>query len=231
MSIPISRTTTYAPLSQVKSADLDAIQDVLSGAIPQFFDDFYCLNEEAWAIYADGLGEITGPSNNHEMMLTTGAVNGNLARIYTLLALGQLSYLPRWRARVKLSTTATRYDLVGLCDTSFAERAVMYRDTAVSNNLKLAVRGTAGLETFDTAFSPAANTWYWLTVEILSTTSVYWAVATDPTAAPAASGTVTMASAITSTDGLLFEHRSKTLSAAAVISRLDCASVAPGRAA
>lgn len=205
VSLPIGRNTTYAALSQLLSADMNAIQDAIAGELPHFFDDFYELD----AFYtgsADGTGSIQGPSA-HRMTLATGTAGGNKTRLRTTdEPFGSLfDTPPQFRARVRFSVALTsRIDRVGLMDSSQGELCAFYRDTATGTSLILVVKGGAGLETFDTLWSPALSTWYVLTARVLSTTQVYWAISTTQSATPLASGTVTLASAITSTDNVGF---------------------------
>lgn len=233
MSLPVDRNTTYAQLSQLKSADLNTIQDLLAGlsGYAHFRDDFWKLDGDIWDSALVGLGLIQAPTGSHVARIATGAVGGNTSTLHTITpggpTFGQLEQFPRrMRARIKfVSTLADRLDFIGLSadNTTSNLRLGFGRDTAVFPQVFLYVRGGGGLEQFDTGWTPAgADNWYVVEVIVEDDSTVSWSVRLgDDDVAPFISGTETLASAITDTSDLVAIAHCGTLTAAGRALEID----------
>lgn len=235
-ALPISRSSTYVasvpgvPGSQVKAGDLNTIQDLLTGAIPHFFEDFFCINTELWTVVADGTGgvipDVTIGQYGAIRAQTDNTLN-HTAQIQSVTTLGILAGgLPSFRARIMFRTNATsRLDTFALFDGTSTDYFGFTRDTGTSNNIKLIVMGGSGLETFDTGIAPTADTWYVLTARMVDSGHCYWEVAADAFSAPISSGTATLAHAVTTTTALGARSFLKSLTASSRVQITDYISV------
>jgi hypothetical protein len=241
MTLPVSRNTTYLPHipdvqtgTQVKSVDMNAMQDALCGVYPHFVDDFFKLDTELWEVTADpGGAAVVAAGGPHYLAQGSGSDINELITTRTKFTMGSLVGLPRFRARIRFATTvADRFDLVGLIRQSGGSTSMQFtRDTSVAPEIQFEVRGGAGVETVDTGVSPAADTWYVLEAVIVDSTHVAWRVATSETGAALASGTLTLGGAIDDANENIFSIETQNLSGAVRSMLVDYVSVVGARPA
>jgi hypothetical protein len=239
--LPITRDTTYAAAAQVKSADLNAIQDAQGHVRPHFLDDFF-YKSTRWEYTVDNDGNITEPAggnDTHLLNVVSGTANNNVSKMRTKTRLTRLVDLPAFRARVRFGKGATpvtsNRTVIGLVRASDpnALDLAFYRDTAAGSNpntIKLLFTDGAGAQLVVTGVDPAADLWYVLEVVVVSLTSVAWRVANSETGAALASGTFA-ATTITGTEQLIFSCECKSLSAASRSLGVDYVSVRAAREA
>lgn len=243
MTLPIARNQTYVPgLSAVDSADLNEFQDRAAGILPFFLDDFYFLNGDMWTLTQTASGASAVVHNFHQLRLTTDASILHEAQLQSQGTLGQMPFLPAIRMRVMfLTAVSSRLDWMGLGDgfvsylggTNFPALAFARSSAIAGGHFELLVLGGAGLETFDTGFAPAANTFYVLTAVPLSASQIFWRISLTENGDPIASATVDLASPISvltliDLAGLFF---TKNLTNAARTLVVDYLAVAPSTAA
>lgn len=243
--IPVSRATTYVPgITEVKSADLNGIQDVFSGDLVHFKDEFFCMSD-AWEVTADGIGAVTPPSGGndwHNLNVVSGNVSSDITTLRSRTALCTAEQLPGFRARVRYGKGATpvtsQETYVGLVKTSSSPSAVapilaFFRNTSAAtnpNNIKLQVLGGAVVEQVDTGIAPVVDTWYTLQAICVTQDQVDWAVL-DAEGAVLASGSFEPTDPIDDTDTAFFNVQIKSLSAAQRSFAIDHVSCLAGRPA
>lgn len=232
MGIPVTRNTTYIPgVTEVKSADLNGMQDVIAGVVPHLFDDFWG-NSGAWDDAGDG--SIAYPSGiGHFLAILSGATSGDSHRLTTKTVMGKGTDLLAFRARVKLKTAVTsRFDNIGYVRTSgaHADQLVFQRDTGVSNNWNLLIWDGASLTTVDTGFAPTVDVFYVLEAVWVDSTHVAWSISSVENGTALASGTETVG-AVSAADDLWFEAEASTATSANRILYVDYISAKAARPA
>jgi hypothetical protein len=229
----IKRPRTYAALSQVFSADLNTLNDLACGTVPHLLEHFFNLDDTLWTAAGDAGGS-AGISVPHALTIASPNVANDEFHIITAEPITVLAQLPRWRARIKIVNAFTsRIDIIGITTgTPTATRLAFVRDSGLSSNFKIVCGEAGDLEEVDTGFAPAADVWYILTAEFVSTTSVEWSVKSTEDAAALFSGTVTLSTPVTDTaTNLFFTVRVEALAASARQTLVDYISIDPGRLA
>jgi hypothetical protein len=226
MSLPIRRATNYTVGLQVKSADLNALQDFRIGARGHFLEDFFGDVSARWnTTNPAGTGVATWPSgatSSHKVDVATSGASNDETVLTTGARLVSMSASPAFRARVRFVTTlADREDEIGFEGTNGRLRFRRHSGT-FSGNWILEAYTDGALVTQDLGLAPAAaGTWYVLTMQVIDATHVYWSVATSETAAPLGEGTITTANSLLTissgtpnTNAIPARIRVKTLTAA-----------------
>lgn len=236
MGIPITRNTTYLPgVTEVKSADLNQLQDQRAMVRPHLCAEFWGPDlEPGWEESGDGSVTLPSSANSqHWIAISSGGSANDVHKVSSASILGKPTDLPAFRARVRLvATAANRFDLIGYVKTGTLQtRLAVLRDTDDDNNFHVVVITSAGTEDFDTGFSPTVNTWYVLEVVLNSTGNLTWAIRSTENGAALASGDEDLAGTITSTDDLLFHAEVSALTGSARILYVDYISALASRPA
>jgi hypothetical protein len=230
--LPISRSRTNAPLAQIFSDDVNRIGDDVIGWRVRIKDHFDSFEERVWHSAFVGSGSIA-LKDQTVLALTTGASNGNRTEIISRFGVGKLTDLVHgFSVRILVADTTLRTDVVGLYKADGTPLLAFLRAEAGGGaTWTLQVRRDGStLEQVDTAQTPTANTWYTLAAHVVDATHVAWSVHTAEDGAALASGTLTLAGSISSTDALTFRARVDTVTNAAKSSQIDYVSVVAGRA-
>lgn len=128
-----------------------------------------------------GTGSAVGGSRG--MSLTTTAVDNEFCFVSAALSantIGGYDELIGFSACIMLdSSAASRRDLFGYDEN--INVLAFRRDTDISNNWMILIQDSAtDNQVIDTGFAPVADTWYYMTVQVLSLTSLIYRIGTTP---------------------------------------------------
>jgi hypothetical protein len=236
LGIPITRNTTYIPgVTEVKSADLNQLQDHVARRVPRLFAEFWGPALDP-GLEESGDGAVTLPSgfnSQHKVSIQSGGSANDVHVVRSASILGKMTDLLAFRARFRLVSTGTsRFDLIGYIRTStLGDALTISRSTDDDDNLHVRIRTSSGVEVFDTGFAPVAGTWYVAEVVANTTGNVTWAIRTEENGADVASGDEDLAGTIDGTDSLLFSVECSALTASGRVLDVDYISALAARAA